>query len=302
MAYLKTGNASYEGYLMERNLTGISINRTETDQTGVDQVPLHVANYHKYPYIIMAGISFALAAFFFTSRLVQISKWGEEHLHLLHTERALEEKDISDDSEDEEGRLTGKKRVLKMCCVCLLVFMLFLQGGIQETFSAYIMMYACQGLHLSESSGYYLNDLFWGALLIGRCLMTVLGYFSDTIFLTPISLCFSVLIMGVLSFTSSTMPAIIWMSTAGFGLTNCVMLPNLILLMNDQMAFGSRIATLSVAAVCMGSFVLSAITGNVIVSFTMQTFPWCFLIYAGVLCGLFAALSYFRSSLTKPKA
>ena len=243
------------------------LNHTDAEPNLKAPVSYHHGLY-RYPFIFISTIAFLVAISFFISGCMnRKGKKGEKEVLL------------GEETTTPAVRTTIQGRGATVYFLTLCMAMLFFQGGTEVAFSGLLAMYTTKGLHMSTFEGYMLNEIFWGSILAFRLLAILLSYFVNFKVQIPCSLSLAFASMAVLCFAVTDHPVVIWVATTGFGLACSVMIQNLILLVNEYMSFSSRIASLSVAPLFLGSTVLSAITGNVMVTFGMHTFPILFFTY-----------------------
>ena len=259
------------------------MNQTDPEVNLKGSVSYHHGLY-RYPYIFISTIAFFLAISFFISGCMnRKGKKGEKEVLL------------GEETTTQAVRTTIQGRGATVYFLTLCMAMLFFQGGTEVAFSGLLAMYTTKGLHMSTFEGYMLNEIFWGSILAFRLLAILLSYFVNFKVQVPYSLSLAFASMAVLCFAVNAHPVVIWVATTGFGLACSVMIQNLILLVNEYMSFSSRIASLSVAPLFLGSTVLSAITGNVMVTFGMHTFPILFFSYVCI-----SSVLYLIYHLSKP--
>lgn len=182
--------------------------------------------------------------------------------------------------------------------VILITLMFFLFVGAELAFGGWIYTYAIStGLGNVTTAG-YINSLFWGALTLGRLLSIPLPdrvRARTLLFVDIIGLVISLLL---LLFASHT-PGVIWIATAGMGLSMANVFPTLMLLAEHHLDITGRITSWFLVGASLGGMAVPWLIGQNFESYGPQaTILW---ILGTVLITVFVLAAFLWAVRSKPK-
>ena len=145
--------------------------------------------------------------------------------------------------------------------VILITLMFFLFVGAELAFGGWIFTYALSFGHVTAITAGYLNSLFWGALTFGRLLSIPLPdrvRARNILIVDVIGLISSLLLL----LFASHVPGVIWIATAGMGLSMANVFPTLMLLAEHHMDITGRITSFFLVGASLGGMLIPWLIGQ----------------------------------------
>ncbi|KAF2070437.1 hypothetical protein CYY_008248 [Polysphondylium violaceum] len=177
--------------------------------------------------------------------------------------------------EEMDGAPVSKiERTLRLQVIVAMAFFLFFYVGSEMGYGAWVFTYSKLNLSLSDESAALLNSLFWGSFTFGR----LAGVFVS-LFLSPQQMvitdtlgCFFFAILLILFPSSQT---ILWISTAGLGISLASIFPTAFSLPNNlNMPVTSRTTSYMVIGATVGELSIPWATGVLQHHIGMHVLPW----------------------------
>ena len=158
--------------------------------------------------------------------------------------------------------------------VVLITMMFFLFVGAELAFGGWIYTYAISLGQATVTTAGYINSLFWGALTLGRLLSIPLPdrvRARTLLFVDIIGLVISLLLL----LFASHVPGVIWIATAGMGLSMANVFPTLMLLAEHHLNITGRITSWFLVGASLGGMVVPWLIGQNFESYGPQaTILW----------------------------
>ena len=146
--------------------------------------------------------------------------------------------------------------------ITFMVILFFLYVGVEVGFSGWIFTYVTQLNIVNETLGSYMTSVFWGALTMGRLLSIPLAKKIQPLNQLFGNFILAILFVGVILLwpLNST---ILWISSAGLGLSLSSIFPTLMALAETRMNMSGSITGLFFFGTSLGSMVLPTLLGQI---------------------------------------
>jgi len=193
-------------------------------------------------------------------------------------------KPFHNEESDGDSSVSKTERSLRLQVIVAMAFFLFVYVGSETGYGAWIFTYSKLNLHLSDENAALLNSLFWGSFTFGR----LAGVFVSLV-LSPQQMvvtdtlgCFFFAILLIL-FSGSE--AILWVSTAGLGLSLASIFPTAFSLPNNlNMPVTSKTTSYMVIGATAGEISIPWLIGVLQKHIGMHILPW--IVLASLLMSL----------------
>jgi FHS family Na+ dependent glucose MFS transporter 1 len=146
--------------------------------------------------------------------------------------------------------------------IALMMFLLFLYVGIEGGFGGWIYTYVTNGEIASETAASYMNSLFWGALTFGRLISIPLARKIN-----PSKLLLGNFGAAILSLTLILLwpndKIIVWVVSAGFGLSLSSVFPTLMAMGETRMKVTGKVTSLFFIGASFGGLLMPMLLGQI---------------------------------------
>jgi FHS family Na+ dependent glucose MFS transporter 1 len=162
--------------------------------------------------------------------------------------------------EKDEDEATAQKPDAKLIVLIMLLF--FLYVGVEAGFGNWIFTYATRLDIASDTVASFMNSAFWGALTLGRLLAVPLSrkIKPGTMLIGNYAL---MIIFLAIMMIWPTSPAIIWIVSAGLGLSLASVFPTLLALAETRMKVTGAVTGLFFLGSSLGGTVFPTVLGQI---------------------------------------
>lgn len=143
-----------------------------------------------------------------------------------------------------------------------LILLFFLYVGLENGFGGWIFSYATELNLASETTAAYMNSVFWGALTLGRLLSVQLARKITPAQLLTGNYIFAISFLGlIILFPLQT--SVVWIVTAGLGLSLSSVFPTLLVLAESRMKITGKVTGLFFLGSSLGATFVPMLLGQV---------------------------------------
>eukprot|EP01116_Phalansterium_solitarium_P003613 TRINITY_DN14423_c0_g1_i1.p1 TRINITY_DN14423_c0_g1~~TRINITY_DN14423_c0_g1_i1.p1 ORF type:complete len:466 (+),score=100.96 TRINITY_DN14423_c0_g1_i1:100-1497(+) len=210
--------------------------------------------------------------------------------------------DSSEKSEDGASPMvySMRERVMRFVIVGLGAFTLFAYMGVEQTYGAWLVVYAVEHNHMPESEADFMSSAYWVALTLGRlAAVPIAARVSNRLVLLVdfIGVILSVGALVVFSFYSG--PILIWIVTVTLGVSLASIFATIITLPTDLgMKISAKESSIFIVGASIGDLALPSF-GSIVVGLVGPEALMWYVLACGVLS--FAAFGV-MSQLRLPRA
>lgn len=172
-------------------------------------------------------------------------------LWFLSSPKNPEKETIDQNSHAVNGRL-----------VILMMILFFLYVGVEGGFGGWIFTYATELNITSEAGASYMNSIFWGALTLGRLLSVPLARKVAPSRLLIGNFVLAIAFLGLM-LLFPTQSVIIWIGSAGLGLSLSSVFPTLLALAESRMNITGKVTGYFFFGSSSGGMIIPVVLGQI---------------------------------------
>ena len=162
----------------------------------------------------------------------------------------------------EKDDIEGNERPIDFRLVLLMMALLFIYVGVETGFGGWIFTYALDVGIANEAQAAYMNSIFWGALTLGRLLSILLARKLAPSKILIGNFVLAILFLGLI-LISPRNGTIVWVTSAGLGLSLSSVFPTILALGESRMKITGKITGLFFLGSSLGGTLLPMLMGQV---------------------------------------
>lgn len=162
----------------------------------------------------------------------------------------------------EELETSGNEKPIDYRLVFLMMALLFIYVGVETGFGGWIFTYALDVKVANEAQASYMNSIFWGALTLGRLLSILVARKLAPSKILIGNFVLAILFLGLI-LISPRNGTIVWVTSAGLGLSLSSVFPTILALGESRMKITGKITGLFFLGSSLGGTLLPMLMGQV---------------------------------------
>jgi len=162
----------------------------------------------------------------------------------------------------EELEINGNDKPINYRLVFLMMALLFIYVGVETGFGGWIFTYALDVRIANEAQASYMNSIFWGALTLGRLLSILVARKLAPSKILIGNFVMAILFLGLI-LISPRNGTIVWVTSAGLGLSLSSVFPTILALGESRMKITGKITGLFFLGSSLGGTLLPMLMGQV---------------------------------------